>query len=544
MTIGRKMGVMILATVLLMATGMGIIIYSYTELLRTNTQLLTEKLNSLLMLKSAELELKNYKLTQKYDHLKELQNIINKFADETKNRLDHARTTGNLELINILGENKSKVDEIISKVNKAMKGEKEKEIIYMDLMYAMPYFVKGVEKFSEMEEKRFSKRRASIEITTLAFAIGIVIITIILSLNISYRIVSSIKRLIISIDIASKEGYLTQSLFVKSKDEMGRLAEVFNTLISNLNGIVKRIRAAAEKTSTSIQEFSSSSSELKSASQHIAQTSHDIARGAMLQVRQVEKASQVIEQMLTSVARVASRSQITAEKTTVASNIAQRGSEATKEAITKMQQINETVSKSALAAKKWDERSKQIGQIVDVITKIAEQTNLLALNTSIEAARSGEAASGFAVIAEEVRKLAEWTAKSAEQITRLIKDIQTNTTQVVISMEAGRKEVSEGMEVVNKSGIALDEVLKVMWEVAALAQEISKSTQEQVVSCEQVRNSFAAIATVADEKAQSTEEARTKAEEQTELAERIALYSQGLSKISNELVEAVQKFKV
>ena len=456
MTIGKKIGFMILTTVLLMAAGMTIIIYSYTELLRANTQLFTEKLDSIVMLKSAELELKDYKLTQKYDHLKGLQNVINKFADETNKRLDQARNTGNLELINILGENKSKVDEIISKINKAIKGEKEKETIYTDLMYAMPYFIKGVGKFSEMEEKRFSKRKEYIKLTTLAFAIGIVVITLLLSLNISYRIVNSIKRLIISIDTASKEGDLTQSVFVQSKDEMGKLAEVFNTLISNLNGLVKRIRAASEKTSTSIQEFSLSSSELESASQHIAQTSHDIARGAMLQVRQVEKASQVIEQMLTSFARVASRSQITAEKTTVASNIAQRGSEATKEAIAKMQQINDTVSKSALAARKWDERSKQIGQIVDVITKIAEQTNLLALNTSIEAARAGEAASGFAVVAEEVRKLAEWTAKSAEQITRLIKDVQTNITQVVLSMEVGRKEVSEGMVVVNKSGSALD----------------------------------------------------------------------------------------
>ena len=87
-------------------------------------------------------------------------------------------------------------------------------------------------------------------------------------------------------------------------------------------------------------------------------------------------------------------------------------------------------------------------------------------------------------------------------------------------------------------------MLKVMWEVAALAQEISKSTQEQVSGCEQVRNAFSAIATVSNEKAHSTEEARTEAEEQTKLAQRIAVYSQELSKTSNELVDAVQKFKV
>jgi len=173
----------------------------------------------------------------------------------------------------------------------------------------------------------------------------------------------------------------------------------------------------------------------------------------------------------------------------------------------------DAVEESAEVVQGLGERSKQIGEIVSVITGIAEQTNLLTLNAAIEAARAGEAGRGFAVVADEVKNLAEESKGAAEKISTLIKETQSETERAVKSMEAGTAEVEEGANIVNEALVALENIAAGSQEVANMVEEISASTQQQQVGIENVVKSIDGIAAVAQESAAGTQEASGAAQE-------------------------------
>ena len=146
----------------------------------------------------------------------------------------------------------------------------------------------------------------------------------------------------------------------------------------------------------------------------------------------------------------------------------------------KMSEIQTTVDDSATVIKQLDGKSQQIGEIIGVITNIADQTNLLALNAAIEAARAGEHGRGFAVVADEVRKLAEESRGAANQITGLIKDIQQGTKQAVTTMEQGTKTVGEGAKNIADTVTAIDEIVKAAADVATMVQEIAAAARRTI----------------------------------------------------------------
>jgi methyl-accepting chemotaxis protein len=209
-----------------------------------------------------------------------------------------------------------------------------------------------------------------------------------------------------------------------------------------------------------------------------------------------------------------------------------------------MKQISTTVTNSSNMVKHLKERSNQIGLIVEAISKIAEQTNLLAINTAIEAARMGEGAREFRVIADEIRKLAEATGKAGDQIVRLLREIQTETNQVITSTEVGAQEVEDGVAYVNKTGAALEELTKAVLDISNLANEISKNTMEQSAGFEQVRKAIVTVSSISEENASSTEGVLKLTQRESELTKKITESSSQLKKLSEELNEIVTKFKV
>ena len=212
--------------------------------------------------------------------------------------------------------------------------------------------------------------------------------------------------------------------------------------------------------------------------------------------------------------------------------------------VEKMSRIYETVTASSAVVKKLGERSEQISEIINVITGIADQTNLLALNAAIEAARAGEAGRGFAVVAEEVRKLAEGSAKAADQIGRLIKEIQKETMEAVNAMQAGSKEVTEGRDVITKAGDALAEIIKVVENTASMVEQISAASQQMSAGTKQVVKSVDDIASTAEEAASATEEASASTEEMTASMQEMSASAQELAEMAVNLRDVVGKFKV
>ena len=212
-------------------------------------------------------------------------------------------------------------------------------------------------------------------------------------------------------------------------------------------------------------------------------------------------------------------------------------------AVTQMASIERTVNNSAQVVAKLGERSKEIGQIVSVISGIAGQTNLLALNAAIEAARAGEQGLGFAVVADEVRKLAEQSQEAAQRIAELIGEIQGDTDQAVVAMSEGTREVKVGSEVVTAAGQAFAEITELVAHVSEQVQDISQVMQRMSQGSEQIVTSVHTVSNLSEAAMGEAQTVSAATEEQSASMEEIASSSRALANLAQDLQEAVNRFR-
>ena len=344
--------------------------------------------------------------------------------------------------------------------------------------------------------------------------------------------------------LASNTGDLTAKINVSADNELGRLGATLNDMFSNIAGIINVIRTTADKVNFSAQSLSASTEEMNSITEETSTTVQNIARASDLQAHKVEEMIKEIRNMERSVKQVANSAELAASAATNASETATRGGNSAKEAVEKINTIYNVTKESAVIISHLGERSNQIGEIVDVITDIADQTNMLALNAAIEAARAGEAGRGFAVVADEVKKLAEGSAKAAEEIAVLIQRTQEDTRTAISSIELGSKEVSEGREVITRTGQSLDEIVEVLKSSSDMARRISAATKELSRGMKNVTDSIDEISTSAEKNASSTQETAASMEQMTSSMEDVASSAQKLSDMAIQLREHVGRFKI
>lgn len=351
-------------------------------------------------------------------------------------------------------------------------------------------------------------------------------------------------RELVSASQTVAEGDLTRDLEAKTRDEVGMLATAFQQMVESLRGLIGQTQNTAEKVSATSQELSSSAQEMNATTEEVSSTVQQIATGSTKQAEATEKTSKIIEDIATTIKENAATAQSASATSMETAQKAQAGRTATQKANEKMEQIDSVINESVSSIRGLKDKSRQIGQIVELITGFANQTNLLSLNAAIEAARAGESGRGFAVVADEVRKLAEGSKKAAEEIADLIAEIQTETEKAVVSIDSGSKEVTEGMEVVKETTVVFENIIKWVEEAGAMSRQVSSASQQVVEGIEKIVMSIEEISTTAEENASAVQEVSASTEEQTASMEEMASSAQELSDMAIKLTELTAKFKV
>ena len=274
------------------------------------------------------------------------------------------------------------------------------------------------------------------------------------------------------------DGDLTAQATV-TEDFTGAIADSINESIDQLRALVQTINATAQEVEQAAQDTQATAMHLAEASEHQAQ--------------EIAGASAAVNEMAVSIDQVsanASESAAVAERSVA---IANKGNEVVQNTIVGMDTIREQIQDTSKRIKRLGESSQEIGDIVSLINDIADQTNILALNAAIQASMAGDAGRGFAVVADEVQRLAERSSGATKQIEALVKTIQTDTNEAVISMEQTTSEVVRGARLAQDAGVALEEIEKVSTSLAALIQNISNAARQQASSAGHISNTMNVI---------------------------------------------------
>jgi len=314
--------------------------------------------------------------------------------------------------------------------------------------------------------------------------------------------------------VSLAHGDLTRRMEVDSEDDIGQMGRALNESIESLGNMISSVSVSAERIAAASEEFSATAAEQ--------------AQGAETQKDQTHQVATAMQEMSSTVQEVSENSNKAAQASRNAADTARKGGSIVEDTLAKMRAIADSVGQTATKVQELGKSSNQIGEIIGVIDDIADQTNLLALNAAIEAARAGEQGRGFAVVADEVRKLAERTSKATKEITQMIQSIQAETKSAVEAMQAGTQQVELGVESTTKAGNSLSEIIKTSEQVGDMVMLIATAATEQASATEEINSNIEQIAKIMQESAAGA----------TESAKAVS----DLSSLATELQSMVSKF--
>jgi twitching motility protein PilJ len=308
----------------------------------------------------------------------------------------------------------------------------------------------------------------------------------------------------------AEQNEANQMAILQLLDELSHLAEGDLTVRATVTGdftgaIADSINAAIDQLRALVSNINGLSQQVSRAVGDTQDTARKLATAAENQAREIGAASRAINEMAVSIDQVSSNAAESASVAERAVEIANNGSHVVQDTITGMDTIRGQIQETSKRIKRLGVSSQEIGDIVSLFNDIADQTNILSLNAAIQASMAGDAGRGFAVVADEVQRLAERSSAATKQIAALVKTIQTDTNQAVISMEQTTSEVVGGAKRAEDAGVALEEIESVSTQLADLIQNISNAARKQAVSAGHVSNTMTVIQEITAQTANSSE---------------------------------------
>lgn len=352
------------------------------------------------------------------------------------------------------------------------------------------------------------------------------------------------------IKVTEQMGYLADGdltkelLLIKSKDEISRLADAMNLLHNNLRNSMKKVSETSETLTSHSEELSQSADEVKMGSEQVASTVQELAAGSETQANNASELASVMNTFAETV-QEANESGLRIEGNSKAVlSMTNDGAELMKQSIQQMEKIHSIVNESVEKVAGLDKQSQEISNLVTVIKDVADQTNLLALNAAIEAARAGEHGKGFAVVADEVRKLAEQVSNSVTDITGIVDNIQKETFIVSDSLKVGYKEVELGKTQIESTGETFEGISVAVTEMVNSITTIGKNLSEISASTQEMNSSVVEIASVSEESAAGIEQTSASVQQTSSIMEEVAGSSKHLANLAEELNTLVREFKL
>jgi methyl-accepting chemotaxis protein len=520
------------------------------------------------------------------------------------------------ELLSAFEEQHAKFVEVVQEIEKLCRANKDKEAtaaVNGEGLAAAQKLGSTIDQWIEVNEKgkeRAAKAAAATyehaKYMVFAFLAGLVALSVLLGAVVTRSIAMPVSA------VAERMGFLssncladltdavvaladgdltvrcvpkTKKLDIETKDELGMMAGTFNDMLAktqsmveaynraadSLLGVVDQLQSSALSVSSTSQQMASSANDTSSAATAIAQTieqvgreigesarsAQEIAKGTEQLAAAAEGATVAVDVLLRAIGDVSEAGETIAQLMTEAQGIVGSGISAVERTSASMTRIQDQVEESSKSVHELGQQGRQIGAIVQTIEDIAEQTNLLALNAAIEAARAGEQGKGFAVVADEVRKLAERSSSATQEIAALIGNVQQRVEEAVEAMEAGAREVSQGAACSADAADALGQIVASASSVGQMAGKNKLSVEQMSESAAKVQSAILSVGSVSEESASSaqqlsaateevaasTEEVSAAVEEQTANIQQVSAAAQQLSSMAAELDAVAHRFK-
>lgn len=377
----------------------------------------------------------------------------------------------------------------------------------------------------------------------IIIAVISVILGILIGVFVTRIIVNPIRALQKDVALVATGDLRSQDLPVVSKDEVGQLTQSFNQMKNMLVKLTTSLADNANHLSATAAQLSASSNEVADASQHVAASTRAVTDNMIGTSQSANDSAIAMDETAQAVQRIAESTQYLQQTATDTTTIAHQGGTTIQSAATQMHTIHTSTQTMTTMIERLVEQSVQIEKMTAAITDITDQTNLLALNAAIEAARAGEHGKGFAVVADEVRKLAEQSNASALQISALTTDIQNETRNAGKAMEANLAVVEQGVTVINEAGVAFTSITNAIDTMQNQVEDISAVTEEISAAAEEVAASVNEIATNASHLAEGSSASLEMIEGQNASLQEMQQVAAQLSDRSVELQQSITQFK-